>query len=111
MKRIYISGPMSNMAALNFPAFNHAAAILRAAGYEAINPAEINPDPTAKWQDCMFRDLAELDTCDAILMLEGWENSPGAQIEKLWAQRTGKAIWAPTVLGCIEAQLMNEELT
>ena len=111
MKRVYIAGPMTGLPDLNFPAFHAEAGRLRALGYEVSNPAEINPDPAAKWQDCMFRDLAELDTCDAILMLHGWENSPGAQIEKLWAQRTGKAIWAPTVLGCIEVQLMNEELT
>lgn len=111
MKRIYIAGPMTGLPDLNFPAFNRAAAILRAVGYVAVNPAEINPDPAAKWQDCMFRDLAELDTCDAILMLHGWEKSPGAQIERLWAKRTGKAIFAPTVLGCIESMLMNEELT
>ena len=45
------------------------------------------------------------------LMLHGWEKSPGAQIERLWAKRTGKAIFAPTMLGSIEAMLMNEELT
>ena len=110
MKRIYIAGPMTGLLDLNFPAFNRAAAILRAAGYVAVNPAEINPDPAAKWQDCMFRDLAELDTCDAILMLHGWEKSPGAQIERLWAQRTGKTILAPSMLGCIEVQLSEVQL-
>lgn len=111
MKRIYIAGPMTGLPDLNFPAFNRAAAILRAAGYEAINPAEINPDGATPWQECMFRDLKELDTCDGILMLHGWKKSPGAHIERLWAKRTGKAIFAPTMLGSIEAMLMNEELT
>lgn len=107
----YIAGPMTGLPDLNFPAFNRAAAILRAAGYEAINPAEINPDGATPWQECMFRDLRELDTCDGILMLRGWENSPGAQIERLWAMRTGKTVMESTVLGCLELLLMDEELT
>lgn len=106
--RIYIAGPMTGLPDLNFPAFHRAASVLRAAGYTAVNPAEINPDPNAQWQACMFRDLEELDKCDAILMLHGWENSPGAQIERLWAKRTGKTVMAPTMLMCLEVQL-NED--
>ena len=49
MKRIYIAGPMSNMPSLNFPAFHAEAARLRGLGYEVVNPAEVNPDPTAGW--------------------------------------------------------------
>ena len=73
MKRIYIAGPMTGLPDLNFPAFNRAAAILRAAGYEAINPAEINPDPTAGWEACMRADIAELVKCDGVALLPGWE--------------------------------------
>lgn len=90
MIRYYIAGPMTGLPKLNFPAFHAMAAKLRAAGHEVINPAELNPDPTAEWTDCMFADLKALTTCDGIVMLPGWENSPGAQIERLWAIRTGK---------------------
>lgn len=90
--RTYIAGPMTGLPDLNFPAFHAAAAQLRAAGCEPVNPAEINPDPNAEWTDCMFRDLEELTKCDAILLLDGWQKSPGAQIERLWAIRTGKHI-------------------
>lgn len=108
MSRVYIAGPMTGYPDLNFPAFHRAASILRAAGHTVLNPAEINPNPGERWQTCMFRDLEALDTCDAILMLSGWEKSPGAQIEKLWAQRTGKTVMAPSMLTCIEV-LLNEE--
>lgn len=107
--RVYIAGPMTGLPDLNFPAFNRAAELLRAAGHVAINPAEINPDPTTQWQACMFRDLEALDTCAAILMLPGWENSPGAQIERLWAKRTGKTIMQPTMLQCLESVLNESE--
>ncbi|MBT9158943.1 MAG: hypothetical protein DDT26_00192 [Dehalococcoidia bacterium] len=42
--RIYISGPMTGLHDLNFPAFRDAAAKLRAIGYEVVNPAELNPE-------------------------------------------------------------------
>jgi hypothetical protein len=73
--KVYIAGPMTNLPDLNFPAFHAMAARLRAAGHEVKNPAEINPDPTAKWHDCMRADIRELVTCDAIAMLPGWKES------------------------------------
>jgi hypothetical protein len=79
--KVYIAGPMTNLPDLNFPAFHAMAARLRAAGHEVKNPAEINPDPTAKWHDCMRADIRELVTCDAIAMLPGWKESKGATLE------------------------------
>lgn len=79
--RIYIAGPMTGIKDLNFPAFHATAARLREAGHEVVNPAEVNPDPTAKWVDCMRADIRELVTCDAIAMLQGWEKSKGATLE------------------------------
>ena len=81
MKRIYIAGPMTNMPALNFPAFHAEAARLRALGYEVVNPAEVNAEPTAGWHACMRADIAQLVTCDAVRLLEGWESSRGASLE------------------------------
>lgn len=96
--RLYVAGPMTGHPELNFPAFNATAAALRAAGHEVENPAEINPDPAAEWTDCMFADLKALTDCDAIVMLPGWEKSPGAQIERLWATRTGKTVFCAAKL-------------
>lgn len=96
--KLYIAGPMTGIPELNFPAFHAAAHTLRAFGHVAINPAEINPDPNAEWADCMFEDLRELSQCDGIVMLPGWEKSPGAQIEWLWAGRTGKQVFCATKL-------------
>jgi hypothetical protein len=79
--RCYVAGPMTGIEALNFPAFHAAAAILRARGYEVVNPAEINADPSAGWDACMRADIAQLVTCDCIALLPGWEKSRGATIE------------------------------
>lgn len=81
MKRIYIAGPMTGLPELNFPAFHAEAAKLRAAGFDVVNPAEINADPSMGWVECMRRDIAELVTCDAIRLLPGWANSRGAKVE------------------------------
>jgi hypothetical protein len=84
---IYISGPMTGIEDLNFPEFNKAAERLRAQGYEVVNPVDINPDPKADWWDCIIDDILALKQCDSIYMLQGWENSPGANIEWWVAKR------------------------
>lgn len=101
--KLYVAGPMTGLPELNFPAFNSAANGLRTAGHQVSNPAEINPDPATNWSDCMFRDLAALDACDGIVMLPGWQESPGAQIERLWAIRTGKQVYCATELHRVPA--------
>lgn len=79
-KRIYIAGGMSGLPNLNYPAFNAEAARLRALGFDVVNPAELT-GADLSWEACMRRGLAELVTCNAIHMLEGWEKSRGANIE------------------------------
>ena len=94
MKRIYIAGPMTGHIELNFPAFHAAAARIREAGHVAINPAEINPDASMSWKECMRSDIAALVTCDAIHLLPGWENSKGATLEAHIAERLEIEVFA-----------------
>lgn len=79
--RLYLAGPMTGYPELNFPAFHRGAACLRSLGYEVVNPAEINPDPTAGWLACMREDIKQLADCDGVVVLPGWEKSKGASIE------------------------------
>ncbi len=88
-KRIYISGQMSGLPDHNFPAFNRHAAELRAAGFEVVNPAELNPDTTMTWEECLRIDIRELCSCDAIALMPGWELSKGANLELHLAHRLG----------------------
>ncbi len=80
---------MTGIKDLNFPAFHREAAYFRGLGKHVINPAEINPDPAAGWQQCMREDIRELVTCDEIVMLQGWENSKGATLEHHIAKTLG----------------------
>ena len=75
-KRVYLSGPMSGLPEMNFPAFNAAAYQLRAMGLDVVNPAEINPDGAMTWEQCMRSDIKALCDCNALVMLPGWEQSP-----------------------------------
>ena len=88
--RIYIAGPMRGLADLNYPTFNHAARKLRGMGWHVENPAEIgeglgtpekiNSDP-ALLAAVMAADIHALETCDAIFLLPGWQDSIGARKE------------------------------
>lgn len=81
MSRIYIAGPMSGLPEFNYPAFHAMAAQLRAAGHHVENPAE-NPAPHCNsWLGYMRLAVAQLATCDAVVMLHGWEQSRGAKVE------------------------------
>lgn len=102
-RRIYISGPMSGIDRLNFPLFNRTAVRLRNMRWEVVNPVEINPDPDAKWLDCIAADLKAMEGCTAIAMLPGWEASFGARIEHLAAQKMGLNIYNAADLVELEA--------
>lgn len=78
---VYISGPMSGVEDYNFPAFNSAAAQLRAAGYPVINPADFGVKEGQTWRECLARDIAALVHCDAVATIDGWKKSKGARLE------------------------------
>lgn len=90
-KSIYLSGPMTGLPGLNFPAFAAMTDNLRADGHTVTNPAELNPDGDS-WNDCMRRDIAALMYCDTVATLPGWEHSKGARLEVLIAERLGMTV-------------------
>lgn len=81
---LYIAGPMSGLPDSNYPAFNAAAAVLRAAGHTVLNPAE-NPAPPEghpdPWQYYMRMSLKQIADAEALYMLDGWTISKGATLE------------------------------
>ncbi|MEQ8233276.1 MAG: DUF4406 domain-containing protein [Gammaproteobacteria bacterium] len=78
---VYVSGPMTGLPEFNYPAFNAAAAQLRAAGYRVENPAENETPPCGTWQGFMRLSLAQIARCDALYVLDAWERSRGAWLE------------------------------
>lgn len=91
MKRIYLSGPMSGLPDDNFPAFFAQASQLRAAGYDVVNPAEID-NAGKSWEYCLRTDLREMCSCDTIALMPGWEKSKGANLELHVAHRLGMGV-------------------
>lgn len=109
--KIYIAGPMRGIPQFNFPAFNTAAAELRANGHEVFNPAERDTEThgeemsttnetgcveqAAKEHGFNMREALAHDAqwiclnADAIFMLRGWEKSKGATAEKALAEALG----------------------
>lgn len=117
--RVYVAGPMGGYDNLNFPAFDAAAAYLRALGHDVVNPADIdraagiNPAkysaetevPESLRQDALARDFMELCTCDAIALLPGWERSRGAKAERFVAEQIGLAVYHVVPWGSFKADV------
>lgn len=106
MTRVYVAGPMTGVPLYNWPAFEAAARRLRDRGHDVVTPTEI--DEAEGWvvvdrwggpsdyrdkilavrtteqfdyDKVLKRDLEAVESCDAIYLLKGWEDSPGALTE------------------------------
>lgn len=84
--KVYISGPITGIDFGNRFAFSCARNALELCGYEAVDPSEVQLGDDATWTDYMRADLKLLLDCDYIYMLEGWENSRGARLERELAE-------------------------
>lgn len=76
---VYIAGPMTGYPEYNRPAFHAKEAELKELGYCVLSPANL-PDGMTVPQ-YMNIDIAMLQQCNYIYMLEGWEDSKGANAE------------------------------
>lgn len=102
MNRVYLSGPMSGMPELNYPAFNALAQRLRLRGLVVENPAENHPPHCGSWLGYMRLAVAQLARCDAVVMLPGWQQSRGAKIERQLALGMGLRVLDERSLACPE---------
>lgn len=90
--RVYIAGPMTGLPEFNFPAFNAAAAQMRAEGWHVENPADHGHVHGAEWADYLRYDITRLATCEMIMLLPGWSKSKGANLEVTIARQLGMPI-------------------
>ena len=104
---IFISGPMRGYAEFNFPAFAESAAYWRSQGHTVFSPAEHEESlgfvstgllGTSEELAGLTFDLRRalrdelcwlLDNADAIVVLDGWEESSGARAEVATAKAIG----------------------
>lgn len=122
MSKYYLAGPMSGIPQFNFPAFDAAAADLRARGYTIVSPAELDdeetrvdalssPDgkPTNRdkvnghtWGDFLARDVKLIaDQVQGIIFLPNWDKSRGARLEAFVGLLCSAkfALYAPEEIG------------
>lgn len=92
MNRIYVAGPMTGHADLNYPEFNRAAKQLRELGYTVENPAENPAPPCGSWEGYMRMAIGQLVRCDEVHMLRGWQGSRGARMEHGIARELGLVV-------------------
>jgi hypothetical protein len=110
--KLYLSGPMSGYPDYNRAAFEEAAGTLRSLGHEVVSPAEEDHGiPDGEWGHYLARDVAILLTrgLDTIVLLPGWEDSKGAQVELAVAQVLGFAVYEWTGVLLPYAPVMPDE--
>ena len=95
MITVYLSGKMTGLEESVYKEkFRKAEMFYRACGYEVINPCNLSEivlqkKPDATYEDFMREDFKAISGCTHIALLEGWESSPGAKMERAEAERLG----------------------
>lgn len=93
---IYIAGSISNNGTLPDAAvverlalFDVAETALKTHGYTPLNPARRGKVEGKSWLSYMRDSLRDIADADGIALLDGWEDSRGAQIERELAHDLG----------------------
>lgn len=88
---VYIAGKMNGLPDKGRKAFEEAEIELKAKGFTVLNPACL-PDglPGDRYMPTC---LTMVDTADILVLLPGWIYSPGAMLEKAFAEYQGKMVF------------------
>lgn len=88
---LYIAGKMAGLPDKGEKAFAEAENRLKSMGFTVLNPHCL-PDgmPGDRYMPIC---LAMVNAADAVALLEGWEDSQGASIEKAYAAYQGKRVF------------------
>ena len=98
----FISGPITNRMARYQYDFADAQMVLEFLGYKVLNPAWLPKG--LKDKDYETVNDAMLSVADTVVLLPGWEKSPGARREAKLAEKYGKTIVIYEQVGHMEAK-------
>jgi hypothetical protein len=92
---LYIAGPMTDVPAFNYPAFEAASAYLESIGYAVRSPHRdgLPIDGDTPYETYLRDDLKLMLGCDGIVLLPGWTQSKGAKGELAVALQVGMAVY------------------
>lgn len=91
-KRVYISGKITGLPMDEWTeSFDRGCEKVENMGMDPIDPTILQVYDLT-YEEYMKLDLMLLETCDAIYMLKGWEDSPGANREHDRAKKLGLEI-------------------
>lgn len=107
-KVVYISGPITGVKNY-WEAFEQAAEDLEGLGYIALNPARLPQGMTN--EQYMRICFAMIDSADAVLFLEDWRNSAGANLEAAYCEYTEKSVAFYKCHGDFRGELFPREVT
>lgn len=87
--KIYLAGRINGNAGYR-EEFGEAERFYRERGFTVLNPAQL---PEGMEQaDYMRICVAMIDSAEIVMMLPDWEMSPGARVEKAYAEYAGKTV-------------------
>lgn len=91
--KIYISIPITGQDIEQVEArLIFAKAVLERKGHTPVSPLDVSDNPNASYAEHMGRDISALLDCDAVVFLDGWEESKGCALEHAAAKIYNKLI-------------------
>lgn len=88
--KVYIAGPIRGVADYK-ERFAKERKALEGNGFAVLDPS-ILPEGMSQ-EDYMRISMAMMQSADGMILLEGWENSEGARIEKAYADMVGIPVY------------------